>query len=66
VTGYRERDLEQHAREVFRAQASGLIQTVASLGKSAGSPWTADQKNAALAAMPVLALQQGRSARENL
>jgi hypothetical protein len=50
VTGYRERDLEQHAGKVFGAEADVVIERLALLGKSAGPPWTADQKIGALAA----------------
>jgi hypothetical protein len=49
VIGYRERDLEQHAGKVFGAKAGAVIERLAMLGKSAGPPWTADQKNGALA-----------------
>jgi hypothetical protein len=65
VIGYRERDLEEHACELFGAEAGGLIERIAKLGKSAGPPWTADQKNAALAALLVLRERQSTSARHD-
>ncbi len=54
VTGIRERDLEEHARAAFGNQANSLTREIAGLGRSLGSPWTADQKNACLAALLVL------------
>jgi hypothetical protein len=47
VTGIRERELDKQADSVQRE--------IAGLGKSLGPPWTADQKNACLAALLVLA-----------
>jgi hypothetical protein len=54
VTGVRERDLDQRARVVFGAAATSLGREIAGLGSSLGPPWTADQKNACLAALLVL------------
>jgi len=59
VTGFRERDLEQQARDVFGdAAAAEVDKTVANLGKAIGPPWTADQKLATLAALLLLACRQ--------
>jgi hypothetical protein len=55
VTGVRERELEACARAVFGTEADSLKREIAGLGSSLGSPWTADQKNACLAALLVLA-----------
>ena len=54
VTGFRERYLEEEVRNVFGFRAVPLIDCVASLGKTVGPPWTADHKNASLAAMLLL------------
>jgi hypothetical protein len=54
VTGFRERDLDQLLYTAFGKTATKLTQQVSTLGKSLGPPWTADQKNAALAALLVL------------
>ena len=54
VSGFRERELEDHARMVFGKAAAPLRQKIAKLGKTLGPPWTADQKNAALVACLVL------------
>jgi hypothetical protein len=54
VTGIRERDLDQRARAVFGAAATSLRGEIAGLGSSLGPPWTADQKNASLAALLAL------------
>ena len=50
VTAIRERDLSQQAAVVFGKAAASLQARITAMGKIAGSPWTADQKNAALAA----------------
>jgi hypothetical protein len=55
VTGMRERDLEECARTQFGAQAKALQREIEQLGKTLGPPWTADQKNACLAALLALA-----------
>jgi hypothetical protein len=54
VTGLRERELEERAKEVFGRAAERVIRAVNGLGKSVGSPWTADQKKATLAALLVM------------
>jgi len=51
VTRFRERELEERAKATFRKAAAGLRQHIASLGKTVGSPWTQDEKTAALAAL---------------
>jgi hypothetical protein len=58
VKALRERELEQRAKEVFRRRAEGVIRAVDGLGKSVGSPWTADQKKATLAALLVMAMEK--------
>jgi hypothetical protein len=58
VTGIRERELDECSRKVFGAAGDSLQREIAGLGNSLGPPWTADQKNACLAALLVLA---GRS-----
>ena len=58
VAGFKERDLEQQALNVFGEAAGQARQTIANLGKVAGPPWTADQKNATLAALLLLAGQK--------
>jgi hypothetical protein len=55
VTGIRERELDQNAVAVFGKDAAALQLEIAGLGKLIGPPWTADQKNACLAALLVLA-----------
>jgi hypothetical protein len=55
VVGVRERDLEASAGARFGVRAEGLRREIAGLGKTLGPPWTADQKNACLAALLALA-----------
>ena len=55
VTNIRRRDLEEQARTTLGRSAIRVQRTIASLGKSIGPPWTADHKNAALAAVTILA-----------
>lgn len=62
VTGVRERDLDQSSGAVFGAAATSLRLEIAGLGSSLGPPWTADQKNACLAALQVLTNRSVRSA----
>src|SRR4029077_19459410 len=50
-----EKDLVRHAARALEATAGALQKRVAAIGKSAGPPWTKDQKEAALAAMVALA-----------
>lgn len=58
VTGFRERDLEQQARNAFGDAAAGVERTIATLGKAIGPPWTTDQKMATLAGLLLLTRQQ--------
>lgn len=55
VAGFKERDLEKRAVSVFGEAAGQAKETIANLGKIVGAPWTADQKNATLAALLLLA-----------
>ena len=50
----RERDLKNRARDTYGSTAGRVQKSIVSLGKSIGPPWTADHKNAALAAALVL------------
>jgi hypothetical protein len=54
LVAIRERQLAERAEKAFAAPLSRLANQVAALGKSVGSPWGKDQKNAALAAMVAL------------
>lgn len=54
VTGIRERDLDERARETFGGEADSMKREIAGLASSLGPPWTSDQKNACLAALLVL------------
>jgi hypothetical protein len=54
VTKLKERDLENVMEEKLGRDAARLKRKVQLLGRSVGSPWTADQKNATLAALLVL------------
>jgi len=49
VTPLRERDLEERARGVFGNKATQVKQRILGIGKRLGSPWTQDEKLAALA-----------------
>ena len=53
----REKDLADHAERTLETPRARLTKAIAELGKSAGAPWGADQKQAALAAWVAL---QGR------
>lgn len=55
VSGIRERELEDHAREAFGKSAAATQEKVNSMGRTLGPPWTQDEKTAALAAAIVLA-----------
>jgi hypothetical protein len=46
-----EKLLTEHAESVLATPVGALVKTIATLGKSVGSPWGKDQKDAALAAM---------------
>jgi hypothetical protein len=54
VAGFKERDLEQQALRVFGKAAGQANKMIADLGRVVGPPWTADQKNATLAALLLL------------
>ncbi len=51
--GIRERELDKQADAAFRRAAASVRQHIAALGKTVGSPWTQDEKTAALAALIV-------------
>ncbi len=55
VTGIREKELDDHAARVFGKTAPGLRERISGMGRTLGSPWTTDEKTAALAAAIVLA-----------
>jgi hypothetical protein len=54
VTGIRERELNEKAKDVLGRHAALVKKKIANAGKSIGAPWTTDQKAAALAAALVL------------
>ena len=58
LVAIREKDLALHAERALGTPGGQLSKTLAELGKSAGAPWGADQKQAALAAWVGL---QGRA-----
>jgi hypothetical protein len=49
--GIRERELNERANTTLGNRASSVRQHISALGKSVGSPWTQDEKTAALAAL---------------
>jgi hypothetical protein len=49
-----EKLLSEHAEKTLATPSNGLMRTVTTLGKTVGSPWGKDQKNAALAAIVAL------------
>ncbi|HXY50104.1 MAG TPA: hypothetical protein VEI01_11675 [Terriglobales bacterium] len=51
VLGFRERALTERANATFGQAAAGVRRHIAALGKTVGSPWTQDEKTAALAAL---------------
>jgi hypothetical protein len=53
VVGIRERELNERANETFGKAAARVRQHISSLGKTVGSPWTQDEKTAALAGLIV-------------
>jgi hypothetical protein len=53
VEGFRERELDQRANAIFGKAADRVRQRISSLGKTVGSPWTQDEKTAALAGLMV-------------
>lgn len=50
LVAIREKDLTDEAERALREPSARLARSLAELGKSAGAPWGADQKQAALAA----------------
>jgi hypothetical protein len=55
VTGFRERDLDQHFAETFGKAATRMSREISNLNRAVGPPWTQDQKLATRAALIVLA-----------
>ena len=53
VEGFRERELDDRAKAIFGKAADGVRQRISSLGKTVGSPWTQEEKAAALAGLMV-------------
>lgn len=53
VVGFRERELDEHVEATFGKAAARVRQHISSLGKTVGSPWTRDEKFAALAGLIV-------------
>jgi hypothetical protein len=53
----KERELVEHAGQVFRAKPKELMRRVTELGRSVGSPWSQDEKFATLIAWLALALK---------
>lgn len=51
VTKIKERELENILKEKFRRDAARIRKKVQLLGRTVGSPWTTEQKNATLAAL---------------
>lgn len=54
VHGFRERDLNEQAASVLGNTVPQVLQQISGLGHVIGPPWTADEKNATLAAWMVL------------
>jgi hypothetical protein len=54
VTKIRVRELDARAKAAFTNKAGQVQSSIASLGRSAGPPWTSDHKTAALAAALLL------------
>jgi len=53
VLGIRERELDDRANAAFGKTAARVRQHISSFGKTVGSPWTQDEKTAALAGLIV-------------
>ena len=53
VDGFRERELDQRANATFGKAAAGLRQRISDLRSTVGSPWTQDEKAAALAGLMI-------------
>ena len=63
VTKIKERDLEVKLKESLGRDETRSRKKVQLLGRTIGSPWTADQKNATLAALVLLSAVKKRSER---
>jgi hypothetical protein len=53
VVGIGERELDERANATFGKAAARIRRHISSLGKTVGSPWTQDEKTAALAGLIV-------------
>jgi hypothetical protein len=53
VVGFRERELDEHADAAFGKAAARVRQRISDLRSTVGSPWTQDEKTAALAGLIV-------------
>lgn len=53
IVSFRERELDEHANATFGKAAAGVRQCISDLRRTVGSPWTQDEKTAALAALMV-------------
>jgi len=53
VVGFRERELDEHANTTFGKAAAGVRRRISDLRSTVGSPWTQDEKTAALAGLMV-------------
>jgi hypothetical protein len=53
VEGFREREIDQRANAAFGRSAAGVRQRISDLRSTVGSPWTQDEKTAALAGLIV-------------
>jgi hypothetical protein len=53
VVGFRERELDERANATLGKAATGLRQRISDLRSAVGSPWTQDEKTAALAGLIV-------------
>jgi hypothetical protein len=51
VVGFRERELDERANATFGKAAAGVRQRISDLRSIVGSPWTQDEKTAALAGL---------------
>jgi hypothetical protein len=54
VVSFRERELDDRANSTFGKAVARVRERISSLGKTVGSPWTQDEKTAALAALMVV------------
>lgn len=53
VEGFRKREIDQRANAAFGRSAAGVRQRISDLRSTVGSPWTQDEKTAALAGLIV-------------